>query len=243
MSEDNKTIIETAEKGTGLLGKLAALEKKYGFFGILKIIVLLFILGYVIYFVSNPTYLIDKMTEAQEARAQIEAEQHTDLVNSRLQADVEINKYLTDLMYQTESSRAWVLEFHNGSSNLASGLPFLYGTMSYEVLAEGEYSVQEEYSDFPLSRFPLIGTMFKDGYWYGRIEELEDIDQKLYHKFLSNGVDYAAMMTLWVGKHPLGVLGVTYCGDAEPDWEKLGHEIRAWGNSIATTLVPKVGQI
>ena len=69
MSEDNKTIIETAEKGTGLLGKLAALEKKYGFFGILKIIVLLFILGYVIYFVSNPTYLIDKMTEAQEARA------------------------------------------------------------------------------------------------------------------------------------------------------------------------------
>lgn len=225
---EKKNQIESTDKAVGWLEKLARLEKKYGFFGIVRLLLLILMLGYVIYFISNPEFLFNKFSEMHDKR-------HSELVTSRLHADSEINTILVSLLYHTGSSRTWVIEFHNGSSNLASGLPFLYGSMTYEAIVDDVYSVLDEYSDFPLSHYPLITTMLGEGYWYGAIDELKPIDTKLYHKFVANGVTNAALLTLYSGEKLLGVLGITYC-DGEPDWKQCGIEIRRAGVQIATIL-------
>ena len=57
-----------------------------------------------------------------------------------------------------------------GAKNLSSGLPFLYGDMRIEEVADGINNVDDEYTDFQLSKYPFIGKVFDDGFYWGAIE-------------------------------------------------------------------------
>ena len=61
MAEEKTTnTIDAVSVGVGLLERLAKATKEYGFWGILKSIILLFLCGYCVFFVVNPTYMFEK---------------------------------------------------------------------------------------------------------------------------------------------------------------------------------------
>lgn len=75
--------MENMDKGVGLLSRILNLLKKYGFWKILQSMAILLVLGYVVFFALNPTYLLDRVTRVQEER-------HTEATAKRIMADKEI---------------------------------------------------------------------------------------------------------------------------------------------------------
>ena len=150
--------MEQLDKGIGWLQKLLNLQKKYGFFSIIKGLFLLFLSGYIIFFALNPKYLLDRMSEITTA-------QHDHLVNTRLSADSNIRHILSKMIFTTNADRAWLIEFHNGSKNLTTGLPFLFGSMRIEEVRDSISNVDEDYADFSLSKYKLVAKVLDDGYF------------------------------------------------------------------------------
>lgn len=217
------------EKGIGWLQKLLGLQQKFGFFSILKGLFILLLSGYVVFFALNPRYLLDKIDA-------IENERHHNAVTRRINVDPEIRLMLHKLLHTLDADRAWLIELHNGSKNLSSGLPFIYGDMRIEAVSDGVLNVDEEYTDFSLSKYPFIAKIFEDGYFYGHIESMREFDERLYYKFKSNDVNEIALLALYQGDKPLGVLGISFCGDKQMDASAVGKTIRKCGVQIATLL-------
>lgn len=96
--------MEQLDKGIGWLQKLLNLQKRYGFFSIIKGLFLLFLSGYIIFFALNPKYLLDRMSEITTA-------QHDHLVNTRLSADSNIRHILSKMIFTTNADRAWLMNF------------------------------------------------------------------------------------------------------------------------------------
>ncbi len=216
------------EKGIGFLQRLIALQNKYGFFSIIKGLFILLLSGYVVFFALNPTYLLDKIEN-------VKTEQHEDAIAKRIKSDTEIRLILERLLNKSEAGRSWLIEFHNGNSNLGSGLPFLFGSMRLETTKDGILGVEEEYSDFSLSRYPLLAKVLEDGFFYGSIEDIKPLDQKLYFKMKSNNVTEVALLAIYKGTAPLGIVGLTYC-NTPMDAQRVGMLIRKAGVQIATLL-------
>ena len=181
--------MEQLDKGIGWLQKLLNLQKRYGFFSIIKGLFLLFLSGYIIFFALNPKYLLDRMSEITTA-------QHDHLVNTRLSADSNIRHILSKMIFTTNADRAWLIEFHNGSKNLTTGLPFLFGSMRIEEVRDSISNVDEDYADFSLSKYKLVAKVLDDGYFYGGLDDIQKIDQRLYYKFQANDISEIALLTL-----------------------------------------------
>lgn len=221
--------MERLNKSVGILQRLLNLQSKYGFFSILKGLLILLITGYVMFFTLNPTYLLEKIDNAK-------SEQHEDAVAKRIKSDSEIRLILERTLHKSDASRTWLIEFHNGNSNLSSGLPFLFGSMRLEATKDSIPTVEEEYADFSLSRYPLLTKVIEDGYFIGNIEDVKPLDPKLYFKMKSNNVNEVAFLALYNGNKPLGIAGITYCNGAPMNKEKVGMMIRKAGVKIATLL-------
>lgn len=59
---------------------------------------------------------------------------------------------------------------------------------------------------------PFIGKVFDDGFYWGAIETIKEIDERMYFKFKSNNVNEVAILALYAGEKPLGAIGISFCG-------------------------------
>ena len=221
--------MERIDKGMGWLQKMLNLQNKYGFFSIIKGLFLLFLAGYVVFFALNPKYLLERVTT-------IQTEQHDNLIRSRLAADSDIRLVLSKTMHNTNADRAWLIEFHNGSKNLTTGLPFLFGSMRIEETQDSIPNVDEDYADFSLSKYKLIAKVLDDGFFYGNIEDVQSIDKRLYYKFQSNDINEIALLTIYNEDKPAGIVGLSFCNNKQMDKQLVGKRIRSAGIQIATLL-------
>lgn len=224
-------MMEKIDKGLGWLQKLLNLQKKYGFFSILKGMFLVLMAGYVVFFALNPKYLLEKVDGIQN-------EKHSDGIAQRIKSDAEVRLVLDRLLTNTDSDRAYLIEFHNGTNNLGSGLPFLFGSMQIESTVDSVAGVEEEYTDFSLSRYPLLLNIMRDGFFYGSVEKIKAIDKKLYFKMKSNNVNEAALIALFHGEKPLGIIGLSFCGNKTMQPQSVGMKIRKAAMKIAPLLLP-----
>lgn len=221
--------MEQIDRGVNWLQKILNLQKKYGFFSILKGLFLLFLAGYVVFFALNPKYLLERVTR-------IQTEQHGYLVQSRLSADSDIRLILSKTLTKTNADRAWLIEFHNGSKNLTTGLPFLFGSMRIEETRDGILNVDEDYADFSLSKYQLIAKVLDEGFFYGDLEKVKRIDKRLYYKFQANDINEIALLTLYNGDKPAGIIGLSFCNSKQMNQLLVGKYIRSSGIKIATLL-------
>lgn len=221
--------MERIDKGMGWLQKMLNLQTKYGFFSIIKGLFLLFLAGYVVFFALNPKYLLERVTT-------IQTEQHDNLIRSRLAADSDIRLVLSKTMHNTNADRAWLIEFHNGSKNLTTGLPFLFGSMRIEETQDSIPNVDEDYADFSLSKYKLIAKVLDEGFFYGNIEDVQSIDKRLYYKFQSNDINEIALLTIYNEDKPAGIVGLSFCNNKQMDKQLVGKRIRSAGIQIATLL-------
>ena len=168
--------------------------------------------------------------------SEITTAQHDHLVKTRLSADSNIRHILSKMIFTTNADRAWLIEFHNGSKNLTTGLPFLFGSMRIEEVRDSISNVDEDYADFSLSKYKLVAKVLDDGYFYGGLDDIQKIDQRLYYKFKANDISEIALLTLYDGEKPAGIIGLSFCNGKKMDKQLVGKHIRSSGIKVATLL-------
>lgn len=220
------------------LGKFMKGLKDYNIFELLKILFALSIIAFIVTFAFNPALMLDKLSDVVSAVSDRKKDEHMDLFYRRMEADKKIRGYLTGLLESSGADRAWVFEPHNGSSNLASGLPFIYMDLTMEVVADGVNPISGDYKDIRLSNYQFSNVLFSEGYWWGDMVALYDIDTKLWHRMTANDVTQMAVVMMWDGREPLGCVGLTWTsGHGMTDPEKVGRLIRQTEAKTAVELI------
>lgn len=207
----------------GFLEKTVKLIEKYGLFKIFKA---LCVIALFVYVMCNGANLIEDIVErvTRETINDAAVEKvrlHDIALEKRQYIKPQIDSLLQATLYDLNADRAFVIEMHNGTNNV-SGLPFLYGEMTYENVAEGITHIEDDYTNVNLSRFSFPTYLEKEHIWMGSVEELTEVDKKLAQRLISNDVTYIAIANIHGIKNELGFFGVTYCNGKEP---KSQHDI------------------
>lgn len=219
MEKNVENKIQTGNFLLNALEKMVKMERKYGFFNLLKSVIIIGICVIFGIIILNPDKVIEVLGKMAE-------KQHSELVDKRISIEPEIRLALKELRISCEASRTFLMECHNGTNNL-NGMPFLYADMKYEDVANGVSYLDFSYQNQPLSRFPLASYLFKNNYWYGSIEELSQIDERLAFRIKSNNTEWLALIVLKEDNKVIGMLGVSF--PDIPDIEqqkKVGRKIR-----------------
>jgi hypothetical protein len=62
-------------------------------------------------------------------------------MRNRETATIKLHALCNDLLYKSDADRVWLIEFHNGKSNMANGMPFDFGIMTIEHTKDNICSV------------------------------------------------------------------------------------------------------
>lgn len=207
----------------GFLEKTVKLIEKYGLFKIFKA---LCVIALFVYVMCNGANLIEGIVE-KVTRETIKDEAvekvrlHDIALEKRQYIKPQVDSLLQATLYDLNADRSFIIEMHNGTNNV-SGLPFLYGEMTYENVSEGIAHIEDDYMNINLSRFSFPTYLEKEHIWIGSVEELSKVDNKLAQRLTSNDVTYLAIAHIHGIKNELGFFGVTYCNGREP---KSQHDI------------------
>ncbi len=222
----------------GFLEKTVKLIEKYGLFRIFKA---LCVIALFIYIMTNGATFIGGIVE-RVTRETIKDEsiekvrQHDIALKKRQFIKPQIDSLLRVTLYDSNADRAFIMEMHNGTNNV-SGLPFLYGEMTYENVSEGIAHIEDDYTNINLSRFSFPTYLEKEHIWIGSIEELSKIDSKLTQRLTSNDVTYLAIAHIHGIKNELGFFGITYCNGKVPKSEHEILQIMLKKTQILSTLL------
>lgn len=201
----------------GFLEKTVKLIEKYGLFKILKA---LCVIALFVYVMCNGADLIEgivqKVTrETIKDEAVEKVRLHDIALEKRQLIKPQIDSLLFATLHDLNADRVFIIEMHNGTNNV-SGLPFLYGEMTYEQVANGIAHVDDDYTNLSLSRFNFPTYLEKKHIWIGGIDDMAAIDPKLTQRLKSNDVTYLGVMHIHGIKNELGYFGITYCNGSVP---------------------------
>jgi len=138
---------------------------------------------------------------------------HNEAVKTRLRITPEVKSVLKELLLQTHASRAYVFEFHNGTTSLG-GMPFIYMSNTYEVLAQAASSQMHARQTMPFTLFDTFITQIiqRDVVTVDVRNRSDDFDPMIYETIAKRGT------TVLVGtklldehKRIIGYLGIDYC--------------------------------
>lgn len=235
-TEQAKMSPEQVDKVITLMERVKGFIDKHGLKGTFTTLLTVFIAACVGYCVFNPGVVFERIQ-------QIQAEQHNEAVKARLNADPKIRSYLLEMKVELGADRTYILETHNGGTNLTN-LPFLYVDLTYAEPRNSLSWLEMEYTNLRLSRYPWAAYVFNHGFWFGPISDTEEIDSELNQRLSKEGVSYMGMVMMYgEDSMPSGTLGVVYehDGDRPSDVEVL-RIMQKYSNIISKLLENKVEQ-
>lgn len=223
---ENKEKIEQVEHTLNWIERVFKFIKKIGFQNIFLTLMLLFLVSVVGQAVFNPEGVVKKFE-------QIISQQHTESVIKRLNNEPQIRQELILLKSETKADRAYILETHNGGTNLA-GLPFLYVDLTYAEPKSAYEWMESEYKNVRLSRYPWATELYQNTFYAEPIEYLENLDPELYYRLKNEGVVYMAAIMMYGTYNPSGVIGVVYTSnDSIPSKEELRRILIKYCSSLS----------
>lgn len=195
--------IDNTDDALNWLERILALLKEYGPFKIIGATILIVFVSSFLYFMLN----FDKTLAIYDAWKD---RQHDEKMEIRMQMGPKIQGLIDKLTYGVGASRTVVLELHNGNTG-NGGLPFAKCTATYEALNIGKTPVSSQYQDVNLSLMPFANLLFKDGYWCGDVDSIENIDRGLYYKMKSNNTEHFASCVIeGVNNRPIAFMIVSF---------------------------------
>lgn len=218
--------INNTEKGIGWLERVMILVSKYSLWEFFKGIFIILLTFCLISFISNPQYIFEKYKEWSD-------KEHSERLEVRMKNNEKMHILSQKLLYKVDADRVLILELHNGLEN-SNGLPFSKCSATYEVLNEGILPVSNQYQNTNLSLVPFANLMFRDYYWCGDVDDIEEIDRGLFYKLKSNGTEHFACTVIRGVDKPLALLFVSFkdlpeeghkCMDIKNDIEKIALEL------------------
>ena len=200
----------------GFLETMIKTIKKHGVWETLKAIFIGGLFIWVMYNAQNVGSIVKDVvkTEFKTHSEQVEQE-HSDALDIRNKIKPEVDDILKTSLVTLGADRVFVMEMHNGSNN-TSGLPFIYGEMTYEQVRSGIEHIDDDYININLSRFSFPLFMEREHVWCGTIKELSEVDDKLAKRMESNDVTYFAIMHIYGVSNLIGYFGITYCNGNMP---------------------------
>lgn len=203
LNEKMKTSNEELGGFLGVLKKWNTFLKENGLKGAFTNLMTLFVAVVVGFFIINPGEFFDKFERYNQ-------EKHEIAIKQRLKADPQIRSLLVQLRSDAGADRTYILEAHNGGTNL-SNLPFLYADLTYiEPKAPYAY-IEAEYKNFRLSRYPWASYVIEHGNWFGSVEDCKDADPELYYRLQKEDVSYMGMFVMYGPTGlPSACLGIVY---------------------------------
>lgn len=186
--------------------------KKHGIFRIIESIAFIGLGLYLIYNVSNIPDIINDVFRHKTEQTIIE---HDAAIEARHAIRPEIDDINKRTLSYLNADRVFIMELHNGTNN-TSGLPFIYGEMTYEDAKNGIHHIDEDYSSINLSRFDFPLYLKNNRIFCGTIDELAKVDDKLAMRMKSNDATYIAIITMHGILNELGYFGITYCNGNKP---------------------------
>ena len=148
-----------------------------------------------------------KIAEREEKSKQ--EEDHSKLVNKRIESSPLIRNELKDVLIKLGASRVSVCEMHNGTNNLA-GIPFLYLDMTYEEKTPSVDYITDEYRNFNMAKYPFIPNHLNNGSWVGSLEEVAKEDGHLTSKLTYGNSKYGGFVVLRGKNSIIGFLCVAF---------------------------------
>lgn len=233
MVEDKKNMKTTTTEINNVVGLMERIKRfinKEGLKGTFTSLLTLFIAACVGYFILNPGTVFEKFQEYS-------IEKHEEGIKQRLQADPQIRSLLSDFRSSINADRAYILEAHNGGSNL-NNLPFLYADLTYMDPRNKYDIIESEYKNFRLSRYHWASYVIEHGYWYGPIEDCMESDPEMYYRLKNEEVAYMGMYVMH-GKNglPTACLGVIFKEKEDvPSVREVIKSMQVYSNQINVLL-------
>ena len=200
----------------GFLEKVIKIINKYGLFKVFQALCVIGIFVYLMYNAHTIGQSVQGIVRNEiETHAEKIEQEHNDALEIRKKIKPDIDKALKEALVSLDADRVFVMEMHNGNNN-TSGLPFVYGEMTYEQVRSGIGHIDDDYINLNLSRFSFPLYLEKEHIWQGSMEELANIDDKLAKRLSSNEVTYIAITHIHGVDNLLGYFGITYCNNKQP---------------------------
>ena len=233
-TEQTKINTEQVDEVITLMERVNGFIDKHGLKGTFTALLTIFIAACVGYCVFNPGVVFERIQ-------QIQTERHNEAIRARLNVDPKIRSYLMEMKTELHADRTYILETHNGGTNLTK-LPFVYVDLTYAEPRKNFAWLEIEYNNLRLSRYPLAAHIFNHGFWFGPISDIEKIDSELNQRLSKEGVSYMGMVMLY-GEDlmPSGTLGVVYENDDDrPSDVEILRIMNKYSNIISNLLENKV---
>ena len=212
----------------GWLEKLLKLKKDYGLGSILTAVMLLFITTVMGVVAFKPSIIVEEVQR-------IQTEQHQKAVDRRIKADPEIREAISDLRLDLGADRVFIVEAHNGGSNLTN-LPFLYVDMTYENVRTGEMLLEDEYKNLRLQRYSFCTYMYNNNYFYGSVADIQEIDSIFSYRLQGDGVSYISLLVLYGQYSVIGAVGVEYTTSPPVDANTMRIAMHKRASQLAILL-------
>ena len=142
-----------------------------------------------------------------------EAKPHAETIETRLKITPEVKSVLKELLLQTHACRAFVFEFHNGTTSLG-GLPFIYMSCTYEVLSQTASSQLHARQRMPFTLFDSIVTQLvqRDVISVDCRDKSELYDPIIYNTMKKRNTSLLICSKLFdEHKRVIGFVGIDYC--------------------------------
>lgn len=197
----------------GFLEKVIKIINKYGLFKVFQALCVIGIFIYLMYNAHNVGEAVKGIVQNEmELHTERIEQEHSDAIEVRQKIKPQIDAALSEALSKLDADRVFIMELHNGNNN-TSGLPFVYGEMTYEQVRGGMTHIDDDYINLNLSRFAFPLYLEKEHIWQGTIEELSTVDDKLAKRLSSNDVTYFAIVHIHGVSNLLGYLGISYCNN------------------------------
>lgn len=233
-TEQTKINTEQVDEVITLMERVNGFIDKHGLKGTFTTLLTIFIAACVGYCVFNPGVVFERIQ-------QIQTERHNEAIRARLNVDPKIRSYLMEMKTELHADRTYILETHNGGTNLTK-LPFVYVDLTYAEPRKNLAWLEMEYNNLRLSRYPWAAHIFNHGFWFGSISDIEKIDSELNQRLSKEGVSYMGMVMLYgENSMPSGTLGVVYENDDDrPSDVEILRIMNKYSNIISNLLENKV---
>lgn len=183
--EDKISIIEQFLR---LIENTTAFLDKFGIIKLFKTVFAIIILYWVVILSFHPSKIFDMYEKYQDKI-------HKEKVEDTFNKQYLIKNNVLELHYATNALRTLVLCCHNGSESLSGGYQFLKCSTLFEECGDNP-SVMDEYQNIHITQFTIFSYLQEQEMFCGTIEELKEIDNKLYYRLLPNNVKYIHIQSL-----------------------------------------------
>lgn len=140
------------------------------------------------------------ITTVLDERDETKKEQHKASFNEARQRYTEAKKILKTYLEPTRSDYIFYIEYHNGTENVSSGVPFCKFDVTLEVAnLEKQYVPLNKFKDDIVSRYDILELNYDSDVHLYKIEQIKTLDRYLYYQLQYIDATNVAMINLFHG--------------------------------------------